>query len=78
MKAEAYLCDECHAKKQEANHWWLAISYDNGLIEIKPWSRDWAEQPDVSHLCGRECTVKVVDRHMALTIARSQQQEASA
>ena len=59
-------CDICGAVKQQTNHWYLAdISIDNGLLDIRPFDLQMAQEFNLSILCGEACVHKYISQNLA-------------
>lgn len=67
MKVETYKCDECGAVKQEANHWYAAIS-GPGSFECCPLFLS-APSGHPLHICGMQCLIKAMTKAMSKAMA---------
>jgi hypothetical protein len=65
MKCEVYVCNECGAQKQTANHWWmLSVSHPPVCMALMTWDEGDTKDEDVKHLCGRACVLAAVEKFM--------------
>ena len=62
----------CSTEKDRANHWLQVILNDTEVTFIK-WRDETADNPEIEHLCGPACAVKVLSQFglgMVLSDAR--------
>ncbi len=65
---QPYRCDVCgKLRENDANHWWLVWAADvlvnsSVVLCVGDWDSSRAEQPEIRHARGQECTMKLVER----------------
>ena len=75
MQRAIYVCDECGAEQQQANHWWtLAVTYRSGgrgntlaLARLGTVAGD-----ETWDLCGMACMLRKVDEFARREIQEAQ------
>lgn len=64
-KTETITCDVCGKQKGAVNHWYLIKKHEvMPVFEVMPWHDSIAENINFGHLCGQECTVKLLSEWM--------------
>ena len=64
MQEQSYKCDICGKPKGAVNHWWLARQDEGIAVRIGSWNEPAATREGMKHLCGHECTHKMLDRFL--------------
>ena len=72
MRAEVYICDICGVRKEESNHWLLALTVhvvfapveDLGpVVSFHPWDENHVHSFGyMKHLCGIGCANKLLSQ----------------
>ena len=60
-------CDVCKEIRGPSNHWILfstTATEAAGALLVMPWDDDEAQHEDVTHVCGRQCAHKILDRYL--------------
>jgi hypothetical protein len=69
MQAQSFRCDICGKEKGQVNHWWMMwllpklLPY-GAAVHIQGWEDRDAPIEGRKHLCGQECTHKMLDRFL--------------
>ena len=79
MMQPTFFCDECHAQRKEANHWFIASRRGDGFlmdqnvgdsILIFRFTDEIAKREGIIHLCGAVCVHKFVDKFLGTKVSK--------